>query len=108
MHDHGTGAFVIHPYRVGQVWSPHFGDLTRDLIAEAKSLGLKVIAWTVNDRAEMKRLIEWNVDGIITDYPDLLREVLGDRGLPLPSASSRGVSGLEPAGSPGRRNGAVD
>ena len=76
--------------------------------AEAKSLGLKVITWTVNDRADMERLIDWNVDGIITDYTNLLREVLGERGLPLPSAASRGLSGPEPARSPARRNGAVD
>ena len=105
--DHGSVPRMVKAAG-GRVWSPHFGDLTRDLIAEAKSLGLKVVAWTVNDRAEMERLIEWNVDGIITDYPDLLREVLGDRGLPLPSAASRGVSGVEPAGNAGRRNGAVD
>jgi glycerophosphoryl diester phosphodiesterase len=105
--DHGSVPRMVKAAG-GRVWSPYFGDLTRDLIAEAKSLGLKVVAWTVNDRAEMERLIEWNVDGIITDYPDLLRETLGDRGLPLPSAASRGVSGPEPAGSPGRRNGAVN
>ena len=76
--------------------------------AEAKSLGLKVVAWPVNERADMERLIDWNVDGIITDYPNLLREVLGERAIPLPATASRGLSSPEPAGSPGRRNGAAD
>jgi glycerophosphoryl diester phosphodiesterase len=105
--DHGSVPRMVKAAG-GRVWSPYFGDLTRDLIVEAKSLGLKVVAWTVNDRAEMERLIEWNVDGIITDYPDLLREALGDRGLPLPPAGSRGVPGVEPAAIPGRRNGGAD
>ena len=39
-------------------------------IAEAQGLGLKVLPWTVNDPADMARLIDWRVDGIITDYPD--------------------------------------
>ena len=83
--DHGSVPRMVKAAG-GRVWSPHFGDLTRDLIAEAKSLGLKVVAWTVNDRAEMERLIEWNVDGIITDYPDLLRDVLKAHRMPLPPA----------------------
>lgn len=105
--DHGSVPRMVKAAG-GRVWSPYFGDLTRERVAEAKSLGLKVITWTVNDRADMERLIDWNVDGIITDYPNLLREVLGERGLPLPSAASRGLSGPEPARSPARRNGAVD
>lgn len=86
--DHGSVPRMVKAAG-GRVWSPYFGDLTRDLLVEARSLGLKVIAWTVNDRADMGRLIDWNVDGIITDYPDLLREVLGERNLPLPSVGLR-------------------
>jgi glycerophosphoryl diester phosphodiesterase len=43
-----------------------------------------VIPWTINTAPEMQRLIEWGVDGIITDYPDRLREVMRTRGMPLP------------------------
>ena len=43
-----------------------------------------MLPWTVNDPADMARLIDWRVDGIITDYPDRLRKVMADKGLPLP------------------------
>lgn len=68
----------------GQVWSPFSGDLTPALIIEAQALGLKVIPWTVNDRATMETLIDAGVDGIISDYPDLLRAVAAEKSLPLP------------------------
>jgi glycerophosphoryl diester phosphodiesterase len=66
------------------VWSPAFRNLTADTIKEAKGLGLKVIPWTVNDKADMERLIDLGVDGLISDYPDRVRSVLASRGLPLP------------------------
>ncbi|HEX2216175.1 MAG TPA: glycerophosphodiester phosphodiesterase [Xanthobacteraceae bacterium] len=66
------------------VWSPSFRDLTAERLAEAKALGLKVIPWTVNEPADMERLTAMEVDGIITDYPDRLRKVMADRGMPLP------------------------
>ncbi|GAB3762630.1 glycerophosphodiester phosphodiesterase [Ramlibacter monticola] len=68
----------------GTAWSPNAGALTEALVAEAHALGLRVIPWTVNDPALMDRLIGWGVDGLITDYPDRLREVMARRGMPLP------------------------
>jgi len=38
----------------------------------------------VNETADMKRLMDWGVDGLITDYPDRLRAVMAERGMPLP------------------------
>jgi glycerophosphoryl diester phosphodiesterase len=70
----------------GRVWSPYYRDLRAGGVAEAKAHGLAVIVWTVNDPGDMARLIEDGVDGIITDYPDRLREVMADKGLPLPPA----------------------
>lgn len=70
----------------GKVWSPNFRDLTEPLVRETHALGLKVIPWTVNESGDMKRLLEWRVDGIITDYPDRLREVMKAAGLPLPQS----------------------
>ena len=56
----------------GAVWSPYSAELTREALEEAHALGLKVVPWTVNTEVDMRRLIEWGVDGIISDYPDLL------------------------------------
>jgi len=71
-----------------RTWSPQFRNLTAAQRQEADALGLKVIPWTVNDAAEMARLIELGVDGIITDYPDRLRAVMGGRGMPLPPTAA--------------------
>jgi glycerophosphoryl diester phosphodiesterase len=37
--------------------------------------GMLVIPWTVNNIKDMKDMIEMGVDGIITDYPNLIREI---------------------------------
>jgi len=65
-------------------WSPFWRNVTAANIEEAHRLGLQVLPWTVNDAEEMRRLIGLRVDGIITDYPDRLRAVLADKGMPLP------------------------
>lgn len=72
----------------GVVWSPHFSNLTPELVREAQGLGLKVIPWTVNERPVMERLIDWGVDGIISDYPDRLRASMAYKGLHLPKGVS--------------------
>jgi len=69
----------------GAVWSPYHAETTREQVKEAQSLGLKVGVWTVNEPADMRGMIEWGVDGIISDRPDLLRAVAGEEGLPLPA-----------------------
>jgi glycerophosphoryl diester phosphodiesterase len=61
------------------VWSANAQSLTRQRIDEAHALKLKVLAWTVNDHAEMSRLIDLGVDGLITDYPDRLGKLLEER-----------------------------
>jgi glycerophosphoryl diester phosphodiesterase len=66
------------------VWSPNALDLAPEAVAEAHRLGLSVIPWTINDPKHMEAFIAQGVDGIITDRPDLLRQVLQARGLPLP------------------------
>ena len=54
------------------IWSPNKNDVTEELIAEAHEVGLLVIPWTVNEVDNMARLVEWGVDGLISDRPDLL------------------------------------
>ncbi|GII53578.1 putative glycerophosphoryl diester phosphodiesterase precursor (GlpQ) [Planotetraspora thailandica] len=60
--------------------------VTRQLVDEAHSLGIKVIPWTVDDKPTMNAMIDAGVDGIITDYPDRLREIMADRGYKLPKS----------------------
>ncbi|MET0566654.1 MAG: glycerophosphodiester phosphodiesterase [Acidimicrobiia bacterium] len=54
--------------------------IDRKLIESAHAHGLQVHVWTVNNRSEMGELLDLGVDGIITDRPDVLREVLEGRG----------------------------
>jgi glycerophosphoryl diester phosphodiesterase len=68
----------------GAVWSPYYQEVARENLAEAHTLGLKVVVWTVNEEADMKRMIALGVDGIISDYPDRLRKVAGAAGVALP------------------------
>lgn len=63
----------------GAVWSPYFGDVTPAKIAEAKTLGLKVVVWTVNEPKDIERMLALKVDGIISDYPDRVKAVMGKR-----------------------------
>ena len=60
----------------GGAWTPHYADLTEDLLDQAHDLGLRVIPWTVNDPGDMRRLIGWEVDGLITDWPDRAQDAL--------------------------------
>lgn len=68
----------------GRTWSPRHDTLTPTLLREARALGLAVVPWTVNEVGDMERMLDWGVDGLITDYPDRLRAVLAQRGMPLP------------------------
>jgi glycerophosphoryl diester phosphodiesterase len=71
------------------IWSPAFNDLTAAQVKEAQSFGFQVVPWTVNQRADMAKLMDWKVDGIITDDPAILRDVMRERGLALPAGLGR-------------------
>ena len=57
---------------------------TEAAIRSAHQAELLLLAWTVNSKATMRRLIDRGVDGIVTDFPDRLREVMTEKGMPLP------------------------
>ncbi|MFC7549756.1 glycerophosphodiester phosphodiesterase family protein [Plantactinospora sp. GCM10030261] len=58
----------------------------RTMIDSAHARGLRVVPWTVDDPATMEALIDLGVDGIITNYPDRVRQIMADRGMRLPKA----------------------
>ena len=70
-------------------WAPDYRGLTADLIAEAQAFGLRVLPWTVNQAADMARLISWGVDGLCTDRPDIARAAMRAAGLSLPAPITR-------------------
>ncbi len=77
----------------GTFWEPFEGDVTKEDVDEAHKLGVKVVTWgwTENEGTDfnyktINNLIDWKVDGIITDRPDILRGVEATRGLDLPPA----------------------
>jgi glycerophosphoryl diester phosphodiesterase len=66
------------------IWSPDHLDLSARIVAEAHELALTVVPWTINEPAEMARVLALGVDGMISDRPDLLRAVLAAEGIALP------------------------
>ena len=65
------------------VVSPYWEELSNEMVNEAHDLGMKVVPWTVNNPGKMNMLIDMGVDGIITDKPWVLRELLIKRGIPV-------------------------
>jgi len=61
---------------IPNIYSPELSLVNEELMKFAKENGMKVIPWTANDRISMDALLSLGVDGIITDYPDRLVDVL--------------------------------
>jgi glycerophosphoryl diester phosphodiesterase len=57
----------------GAIWSPNFQDVDAASLAAARDAKIKVVVWTVNEPADIQRVLEMKVDGIISDYPDRVR-----------------------------------
>ena len=70
-----AGACVQVPVRRGPV-----PVADRRFVASAHGLGLPVIVWTIDEATEMERLLDLGVDGLMTDRPAVLKEVLVRRG----------------------------
>jgi glycerophosphoryl diester phosphodiesterase len=75
----------------GFAWDPEDAELTKESLDEAHRVGLKVVVWswpeklgTAFDAKLAARMIDWGVDGIITDDPGRLVSMLAARGLPVP------------------------
>lgn len=57
------------------IYSPHFSLVTSSLLQQCHEKGMKVIPWTVNTIEEIKKQKQLGVDGIISDYPDLFKQL---------------------------------
>jgi glycerophosphoryl diester phosphodiesterase len=84
-----TAEFAHVPLRLGRV--PVF---VERLVEGAHRIGVRVVVWTVDDPLIMMRLLDEGVDGIITDRPDILREVLvaRDQWTPMSGRVPEGAS----------------
>lgn len=63
--------------------SPYYTEISKQDVDEAHSLGMKVVPWTVNNEKDMNMLLDMGVDGIISDKPWLLKQVLEKRNIKL-------------------------
>lgn len=82
--DHGSVPRMVHAAG-GRYWSSYFGDLDAAKVREAQALGVRVLAWTVNEPRDIERMLDLGVDGIVSDRPERVREALARRGLALPA-----------------------
>ncbi len=65
----------------GEAWHPNRKDIDKYMVKISHEEGLPVNVWTVNEKYEMLRMIEYGVDGIITDYPLRLKKLCEDEGI---------------------------
>ncbi|MFF0341808.1 glycerophosphodiester phosphodiesterase family protein [Kribbella sp. NPDC004875] len=85
------GASAISPVdgfpQGGTISDPAFRPyFTKDTVKAAHAAGLEVIPWTVDDPATLQWFVDQGVDGIISDYPDRVRDVVRANGFRLPKA----------------------
>jgi len=57
--------------------------LDRLQVQQLHAGGVAVLPWTVNALSDWERLLDWGVDGITTDYPDRLADLLTKAGIPV-------------------------
>ena len=59
----------------GEAWHPYHKDITKELVDISHQEDLTVNDWTVNNDYDMLKMVEYGVDGIMTDYPLKLKEL---------------------------------
>ena len=71
------------PYKAFQIpeRSGSLQIVTPEFVKESHSKDIAVHVWTINNKPDMERLLDMEVDGIFTDFPAVLRDVLEERGL---------------------------
>ena len=63
-----------------EIISPYFKLITKESVGDYQNEGFQIIPWTVNTEVDMLNMIAFKVDGIITDYPDVLIQILKSQG----------------------------
>jgi glycerophosphoryl diester phosphodiesterase len=86
LRDHGSVPKLVKAAG-GKIWSPYFNDVDAQKVKEAHDLGLKVVVWTVNEPAQIAKMLELGVDGLISDRPDVAREEMKKRDMRLPPST---------------------
>lgn len=71
---------LLNKKAVPDILAPEHLLVDEEYVKEYHKLGYKIYPWTVNDPNEMRKLIQVGVDGIITDKPDLLAQILKEFG----------------------------
>ncbi|HEX7049042.1 MAG TPA: glycerophosphodiester phosphodiesterase [Longimicrobiales bacterium] len=92
--------FILHRLGLGALWAPP-GDVvqlpdvwegrrivTPRLVRDLHAHGKAVHVWTIDETEDMRRLLDWGVDGVVTDRPDRLVAVLRERGFRGPAGST--------------------
>ena len=65
----------------GKAWHPKHIDINKDVVRISHEEGLPVNVWTVNEEYDMMKMIDYGVDGIITDYPIKLKQLCEENGI---------------------------
>ncbi|HEV3145866.1 MAG TPA: glycerophosphodiester phosphodiesterase family protein [Gemmataceae bacterium] len=81
-----AAAVPINPVRLvrdagASIYCPLYEYVDAEIIRECHREGVGVLPWTVNEREDWQRLLEWGVDGITSDYPDRLGQFLESQGI---------------------------
>lgn len=95
--------YGLHLARAARLWNPTLDAfqipevsggrrvLDRRMVAELQARNVAVHVWTIDEEADLRRLLEWGVDGIVTDRPDRLARILHEtHGRALPPGPPAG------------------
>jgi glycerophosphoryl diester phosphodiesterase len=64
---------------VPEIYSPYFNLIDDNLISFCRNNNMKLVPWTINEKSDVLKVLEYGVDGIITDYPKKIKEILSAR-----------------------------
>jgi len=81
-----AGTAPVEPARLttaagAQIYCPDFQFLDEEQVQQLHAAGIRVLPWTVNNPADWSRLLDWGVDGMTTDNPDRLTDLLRQRNI---------------------------